>query len=881
MKKQMLILLSVLLFIGLTVTVNAQLLPPTNLTAQAGDGYVHLEWDEPAEEQTTEELIYDNDVYTGAYRWPGYTMGTQMSPAEDCQVLTLRFLTSGSGIFNAEVYNWADAQPGTTLLLDQEVTAIDDDWVDVDVSDDNLFIDGDFVVGFGSVNETAHIAYDGNLNNGRSWDYNPSDQSWTTWTEAYLIRAVVLYGDGTMEELSPVLHQKTTVPVVRSDERISIPVSGVNSGTVRDEELLGYNLYRDDNLVNPDPLLLNEYTDYDVENDVTYSYYVTAVYDVGESDPSNTVEATPQDTTPGLPAPINLTANLVGSDNVQLEWDEPEFGSWIHWDDGVNSDAIGTGEAAQFKVAARFSPDHLSDFGVVGNYLTIVSFVPYEANCNYSINVWVGGTPSQPGDMVVDQPVPAPEIQNWNAVELDNPVLITGDEELWIGYHVDTQTGFPAGCDAGPALDGMGNMMYFNNAWATLLDIAPTLDYNWNIQGFTSYAPGREVLPFAQTLRSDYVAHEQPLTFTSDELSLSNQSRRIPAPARTRNRLDLTGYRVYRNEQMIADVDDTAYLDEAIEPGLYHYYVTAVYDDDEESGPSNTVTVNTEVSTVLFDDFEDHPDFALQFAPWTTIDLDQSETYGFQDIDFPNEGSPMAYIIFNPSQTTPPMDLEAYSGEKMAASFAAVNPPNDDWLITPQISLGENSTLSFWARSYTTQWGMERMRVGVSNTSMLPATFSIISEEPYIEVPSTWTEYTFDLSEWDEQDVWVAINCVSHDAFILLIDDFHVQGVLEVDVDDNTLAPVTTRLQGNYPNPFNPETMIKFELQQPGVVNLEIFNIKGQKVATLVDGYMEAGSHRIAWDGKTDQNRDAVSGVYFYRMKSGSYSSTRKMILMK
>jgi hypothetical protein len=672
-----------------------------------------------------------------------------------------------------------------------------------------------------------------------------------------------------------------TILTARAAELSSTHQSSSSSRNIR-LELEGYNIYRDNSMINTELVIDTEYTDTDVVNGVTYEYYVTAVYDEGESDASNTAAATPEDEEePVILPPTNLTANLVGADSVILNWEAPEFGDWIYWDTGENAgNSIGTGDAAQFKVAQRFSPDNLQDLGVGGSYLTEVRFFPREVDSNYAINVWTGGTATQPGALVVEQPVPNPVIDSWNTIVLDSPVFIDDTQELWFGYDVDTQTGFPAGCDEGPAIDGYGNMMYLNGQWDTLLGIAPTLNYNWNVHGFAAYSASRETIPLVQAQRSDYVPAAQQ--YTSGSFSLNRDNIGITAPQRLNGRTGLTGYRVYRNDMIAGetDADATTYLDEGLEPDVYEYYVTALY-DDEESEPSNSVVVNTQVSTVLFDDFEDYDDFALQFPPWTLMDLDQSPTYGITDVTFPNEESPMAYIIFNPSETTPPLDIEAYSGDKMAASFAATAGPNNDWMITPQLNLGDNSTLSFWARSYTSAYGLERMRVGVSATSMAPATFTMVTEEPYAEVPTDWTQYTFDLSEWDNQNIWIAINCVSDDAFILFVDDFHVQSVVDVNVDDPIAEPMLTSLNGNYPNPFNPETTISFTLQQSGHVSLEIYNIRGQKVATVVDGNFEAGNHNVVWNGKTDQNRVAGSGIYFYRMKSGDYSSTRKMIMMK
>ncbi len=88
-------------------------------------------------------------------------------------------------------------------------------------------------------------------------------------------------------------------------------------------------------------------------------------------------------------------------------------------------------------------------------------------------------------------------------------------------------------------------------------------------------------------------------------------------------------------------------------------------------------------------------------------------------------------------------------------------------------------------------------------------------------------------------------------------------------------------LEQNSPNPFNPTTTIRFQLssQQPTV--LAIYNIKGQKVRTLVNSKLDAGKHSAIWNGKDDSNQSVASGVYFYRLNSGSFDQTSKMLLIK
>lgn len=93
--------------------------------------------------------------------------------------------------------------------------------------------------------------------------------------------------------------------------------------------------------------------------------------------------------------------------------------------------------------------------------------------------------------------------------------------------------------------------------------------------------------------------------------------------------------------------------------------------------------------------------------------------------------------------------------------------------------------------------------------------------------------------------------------------------------------PHQTALSGNYPNPFNPETTIRFELAQKGQVVIDVYNILGQRVITLVDGVRDAGRHEVVWTGRDENGIPAASGMYLYRMKNGTFTGTGKMILLK
>jgi len=105
--------------------------------------------------------------------------------------------------------------------------------------------------------------------------------------------------------------------------------------------------------------------------------------------------------------------------------------------------------------------------------------------------------------------------------------------------------------------------------------------------------------------------------------------------------------------------------------------------------------------------------------------------------------------------------------------------------------------------------------------------------------------------------------------------------VIEVALGQAVLPTANTLLQ-NYPNPFNPETTISFDLSATEVVNLTVYDAAGQVVRTLVAGQsMPAGQYRQAWDGRSDAGAKVGSGVYFYQLKAGDFSSIKKMTLVQ
>ena len=111
-------------------------------------------------------------------------------------------------------------------------------------------------------------------------------------------------------------------------------------------------------------------------------------------------------------------------------------------------------------------------------------------------------------------------------------------------------------------------------------------------------------------------------------------------------------------------------------------------------------------------------------------------------------------------------------------------------------------------------------------------------------------------------------------------DGSNIVEIFVTNVEEESI-PIVTRLNANYPNPFNPETVISFSLSEPGRVVIEIFNSRGQRIRRLTEGYFESGSHTLTWDGCDDTGNEVRSGIFLYRMKSGDFISSRKMMMLK
>ena len=151
-----------------------------------------------------------------------------------------------------------------------------------------------------------------------------------------------------------------------------------------------------------------------------------------------------------------------------------------------------------------------------------------------------------------------------------------------------------------------------------------------------------------------------------------------------------------------------------------------------------------------------------------------------------------------------------------------------------------------------------------------------------------WEEMTWDMSGAGFEDQWDFITLIfdfepgqvgdGSENFTWYFDDLHVfAGDVPTSTEDpGAEVPLAHELHQNYPNPFNPATVIMFDLPQPSEVRLDVFNVMGQRVATVAKGIHEAGRHSVEFDAS-----QLSSGVYVYRLQAGPVSLTRKMTIIQ
>lgn len=171
--------------------------------------------------------------------------------------------------------------------------------------------------------------------------------------------------------------------------------------------------------------------------------------------------------------------------------------------------------------------------------------------------------------------------------------------------------------------------------------------------------------------------------------------------------------------------------------------------------------------------------------------------------------------------------------------------------------------------------------------------FSIDAYDPDgTELEYQWSVWTMAVSDSSSFDFITDENSAGeYEITLFVTDNFGSRNELnflwnitvnDVVVSGGILNPTITKLFQNYPNPFNPTTNISFSIVEKSEIEISIFNMKGQKVKTLVKTTYQKGNHSILWDGDDDLGESVSSGVYLYKLKvNGKSEAMKKCLLLK
>lgn len=275
-------------------------------------------------------------------------------------------------------------------------------------------------------------------------------------------------------------------------------------------------------------------------------------------------------------------------------------------------------------------------------------------------------------------------------------------------------------------------------------------------------------------------------------------------------------------------------------------------------------------TTIFEDSFETYANFAITgVGSWTLTDVDLQTTYGVTQssvpVVFANSGAAMAYIVMNNTATVPALNATwaGHTGLKCMAAMASIpvtpTAANNDYLTSPQVQLGTaGNTLKFWAKAISATYP-EKFRVGVSTTGTAPANFTMITPTAGVTPTTTWTEYTYNLDAYQGQNVYITIQCVSLDAFALLIDDFKVTA---------TTLKTSDFFKNNftvYPNPANDVINVS-NLGNLEITKASITDVNGRIVKEVNSSF------------ETINISDLNAGVYFLKINTLEGSGTTKIV---
>lgn len=292
--------------------------------------------------------------------------------------------------------------------------------------------------------------------------------------------------------------------------------------------------------------------------------------------------------------------------------------------------------------------------------------------------------------------------------------------------------------------------------------------------------------------------------------------------------------------------------------------------------------VNAQV--VLFeDDFESYEDFSIglptsevgndNVGDWIMIDVDGAPTYSVSETQiFANQYIEKAWMVFNPAMSTftnsdggdgETRNFDTYSGQKYMAAWASVDVQNNDWMISPAITLGSTGNkVEFQVKALSNSYGPEEFALYVYEGDGIPTPDDMEwLDQDFVTNWQTWNKFEVDLDYYANSTIRIGIQCISDDSYMLMVDDFKVTtdalGLNDLN-RNNTLI---------YPNPAKGQFNVNFasKLNQSNV-KVSLNDMTGKVVKT----FGAEGNYNIS---------ELPKGVYVVTITDGKTTETQKLVV--
>lgn len=598
----------------------------------------------------------------------------------------------------------------------------------------------------------------------------------------------------------------------------------------------GYNIYRNDQLITPEPLTESNYRDFSCENPMQYEYYITAVFELGESAPSNTQQLDyflPAQNLYAIPYPtynyLHWEAPQVDNEDASIIGYNIYYDSWML----INDEPLTEQEYYDYEV-------------ITGEYYSYSVSVVYscgESLIHGSVSVTAGSEVILPPENFTGE-VEAQDVK----LAWDRPA----QHGQWLKHGFETYGGeFESGSD-----ESYSAYVYFNQAdltphdnetfeqlafWPTngnavytvnfykpdifnpdnfllmqSIEISDIIPDAWNIVDINGGdIAGNETEFKIEICCDDYT---QPFLAYDAGTNTNNRSDLIYQDGNWEN---LSDYDIDANWKikllLLPNTGGGGWRNRSNQIGLENY---RIYRDAELIAETNHA----------YENFNDHDlDFAEYAYTMTAVYNVMDETI--------MESEPTAEITFVITENLlPPVNLEYV----ILDSTVVLN-----WEAPQDLTVRELTGYTVYlnsseiAETQTTSFELTGLTYGENYLAGICADYTTGSSE-LVEVEFTYT------GTYSPDDI-----------------------------------PLHTELAQNYPNPFNPVTNIAFSLAQTSQVKLVIYNLKGQLIKSLINENLKAGYYNLQWNGKNSKGKQVSSGMYFYTLQTDSFTSTQKMILMK